>query len=346
MPYIPRLDTFRAIAVLLVVWYHYTSDLIPTWARTINTGGPGVWFFFTLSGYLITALLLNDRRPRAATLKNFYTRRAFRIFPLYYFSIAAGLILFFAEFSKMLPWLLTYTINIGIIYNQTSNHTAHFWTLAVEEQFYLLWPIALLSFRDRAWILLCALILASIVFKFLAQTSVISLAHVVSLLSCSSALGIGALAAIATTKFGIDRTEKWLRVGLPITVPMAIAFVIYHAHGSEAFTGAGASLFCAWLIVLAVKDGPEASSWGGRLLPLIGKISYGIYVYHLLVRAVLLDHVYGPWKVAVFSAASTILIAAMSFILLESPIRHLGIRLLRRDDSSRAVTPAGRLVSN
>ena len=151
---IPSLDGIRAVAILLVLWAHTSGARgYPAWANvwTSNShyrlGGLGVRIFFVLSGFLITGLLLKERAATGTvSLGRFYYRRALRIMPAYLTYLAViGLLVVagFAMLSRADAWhALTYTIN----YAPTRGRLVdHLWSLAVEEQFYLLWPATLMA---------------------------------------------------------------------------------------------------------------------------------------------------------------------------------------------------------
>src|SRR5262249_36057770 len=147
--YIPRLDSFRAIAALLIVYHHYFAAIMPV---RLNTS-QGVAFFFVLSGFLITKLLLHDHGTTGQILGRFYVRRTFRIFPLYYFVLILGIAVDSPGFRGSLPLSALYLTNVEMILrNDWVASASHLWTLAVEEQFYLLWPpIMLLLGRRVLW---------------------------------------------------------------------------------------------------------------------------------------------------------------------------------------------------
>src|ERR1700754_2151344 len=153
MRYIKELDSIRAIAVLLVIISHWIPPNIPI--NILPNGPIGVNIFFVLSGFLITWILLENRKKteelentRGTVLKNFYIRRILRIFPIYYlvvfvlyiFSESSG-----TEIRSALPYYLTYTSNFHFFYiDKWDGILSHLWSLAVEEQFYLLWPSIML----------------------------------------------------------------------------------------------------------------------------------------------------------------------------------------------------------
>lgn len=136
------LDGLRCIAVLGVIWHHTRGHDMPGIA---GSGGDGVTLFFAISGFLITTLLL---RERTIDLKGFYWRRTLRIFPLYYTVLAAYVVLTLifehgerrADFFSNLPWYLTYTSNLSVQLVASGTIFYFAWSLAAEEQFYLVWP--------------------------------------------------------------------------------------------------------------------------------------------------------------------------------------------------------------
>src|SRR5436309_1918792 len=145
--YVPQLDGVRALAVSLVVAEHYTHHELP-----LATGRTGVILFFILSGFLITGILLDAREwaraagvPRPPVLRRFYGRRFLRIFPLYYASLAVLYAAGVPDVKGYAGWHLAYLSNVLFCrLGAWPAATAHLWSLAVEEQFYLAWPLAIL----------------------------------------------------------------------------------------------------------------------------------------------------------------------------------------------------------
>ena len=173
LTYIPNLDGLRTIAVSLVLLLHF---------GLVDFGWLGVQMFFVLSGYLITGGLLMLKMQQSSilhSLKVFYFRRALRIFPLYYFYLLIVLILglwifrnayYFQHVQQFFSWLYTYTYNLTktLDYWQFNPLANHFWSLCVEEQFYLLWPFFILFFNNKINKYTCvALILLIPVFRHL-----------------------------------------------------------------------------------------------------------------------------------------------------------------------------------
>src|SRR5947207_1759718 len=149
---LPSLDGWRAVAIAMVVMSHFTAVRgfsPPAWWTQAFQGNLGVRIFFVISGLLITYLLLLEAERRGRpSLRSFYTRRVLRIFPVYflYLGVVVGLTLAGLYTDTATAWIgsLPFTRNfIG----QTQSLTGHYWSLAVEEQFYLVWPITLVALR-------------------------------------------------------------------------------------------------------------------------------------------------------------------------------------------------------
>ena len=215
----PALDGLRGAAILMVMACHYAMQ-VPgkgVFARGAQAvalkGWAGVDLFFVLSGFLITGILY-DAKGQSHYFRNFYARRTLRIFPLYYgILVVELLILLVIKFGfphawlhlhnpqklwAAMPWLWTYTTNIGQSFFHL--HTVlegHFWSLAVEEQFYLVWPLLVFLLPWHGLIKACA---ALVVTAFLVRAALAANASsfaAYSLTPCQfDALGLGALAAL------------------------------------------------------------------------------------------------------------------------------------------------------
>jgi peptidoglycan/LPS O-acetylase OafA/YrhL len=144
-----QIDSLRAIAVTMVFLYHWLPSVVlfQDW----HLGSLGVSVFFVLSGFLITKILLtekekidNNKQTLANAFKLFYTRRTLRIFPIYYLLLLFLFALNFQEVRSEILWHVTYSSNVLYYLNGNfSNGLSHLWSLCVEGQFYLVWPILL-----------------------------------------------------------------------------------------------------------------------------------------------------------------------------------------------------------
>jgi peptidoglycan/LPS O-acetylase OafA/YrhL len=163
--YFSRIDTLRAIAVLTVIHIHYFAPLMPVSIMFLPNG---VQLFFVISGFLITRSLLEESRHKSVrtTLLNFYIRRIFRIMPAYYVLVAIGLLLGLYGFRQSWPWIVSYTLNIYAVLGGDGGYAGHLWSLAVEEQFYLVIPfIVLLLPRVAVVVMLAGLIVGAIIYR-------------------------------------------------------------------------------------------------------------------------------------------------------------------------------------
>jgi peptidoglycan/LPS O-acetylase OafA/YrhL len=151
--HIPALDGLRGIAVLLVLWAHVPTGSLGTTLETaklfVKPGYLGVDVFFVLSGFLITRILLADREA-GVPLSWFWARRFLRIFPIYYLLLA---VLWFVERGPEWPWCAGYVSNFYFIFHgdhaSESSSLRHTWSLAIEEHYYLVWPLVVYALRGR-----------------------------------------------------------------------------------------------------------------------------------------------------------------------------------------------------
>ncbi len=202
MKYIRQLDSIRAFAVFLVILSHWFSPY-----SAINffpNGAIGVDIFFVLSGFLITGILLENRKfaeanefSKSTTVKNFYVRRVLRIFPVYYLFIF--LLLIFHEHTgthikSAFPYFVTYTSNYYFFNLQEwDGMLSHLWSLSVEEQFYLIWPWVMIFVR-RKYFLHAVIIFLCI---GIATTNIFIHNNIADLLTttCFDSFGFGAFLA-------------------------------------------------------------------------------------------------------------------------------------------------------
>ena len=287
--YFPALDGVRAIAALMVMSYHFCqyTKMRGPWAL----GQTGVDLFFVLSGFLITSILLVAPEKDWREVRTFYIRRTLRIFPLYYgFLIVMALSGTVASF-----WFWIYLQNIPLKLAMPVVGPDHFWSLAVEEQFYLVWPF-LVFFLPRHWLTrtLWAIVAMALVFRILIECYH-SQFYPFVMFSRFDGLAAGALLATYYRRGVLQRHPRRLLL-LIIVSAVAIWFQWWKfaAHGyplNEAVKfSLATSLYAAFVGYIIVGG----STLTNRLLsapPLrfIGRVSYGLYVYHLVVFSFMLS---------------------------------------------------------
>jgi len=322
----PQLDALRAFAALAVIYAHATTYPGHT------LGSYGVTLFFVLSGFLITGILLRCRAMRDERgaslfwlLRQFYARRSLRIFPLYYFVLLLLVIVGYAPARRDFWFLATY---LGDFYLPLRPESAvsHFWSLAVEEQFYLLWPWAVLLL-PRRWLpkVACGLIIAGPLYRLWGWSHGVSQGVMwTSPIASAEALAVGGLLAM------VGPEQRFLRVLLIagiITFACRMVCRIGFSNGPQPLWTLGHSLLSAWLVGWAARG---VGGRTGQLLsfgPLlwIGTISYGVYVYHLpLLKGWQQILPKTPdWLTLLAVTGLTLGVAALSWYLFERPISRL-----------------------
>jgi peptidoglycan/LPS O-acetylase OafA/YrhL len=339
-----QLDGLRAIAVLLVCWHHWMPR---RYHLGINWGSTGVDLFFVLSGFLITGILLACRRALEQgrqsvgfTARRFYARRFLRIFPLYYAVLAVASVGLALE-PAILVSLWTYTFNlVGAWKGALSGRLiSHFWSLAVEEQFYLVWPWVILL-APRRWlvpIVSTTLVLGPLSRWILYTSGAPFDAMRMVTTSCLDILGAGALIAILVERAGL---EAVLRGRLARATGLAGAALFLwgawiQVRGGETNGATALEVFVvytrwpffAWL-VLAAAHGFRGLF--GRFLtapPMlyVGKVSYGVYVFHAF--ALVLDRVglagFHPLVRCAVYLVFTLVVSGLSWRWFESRINAL-----------------------
>lgn len=295
--YMVHLDSLRAIAVFSVIVTHFIPANSPV-RPYFDWGGYGVQLFFVLSGFLITGILLKCRdiadsnKKTGLILRRFYIRRFLRLMPVYYLALAAATIIGFNLIRHFLAWHLLYASNFYVSYmNAWEGPGSHFWSLAVEEQFYLIWPM-LIFFVPRNYLhkSICFAFFLGLLSRILCIALKLNTCWIATLpLTNLDSLAIGALLAfyIYNKKQDNERLRYLLNMGLWIGAPISTAFTITHfAYPNNLFDEVlfktFLSLFFVWIIYHA-SQGFQVQLGNilkNNLILYIGKISYGIYVYH------------------------------------------------------------------
>lgn len=342
----PQLDALRAFAVLSVLFVHFVSHP-PRWLAIIPWAACGVQLFFVLSGFLITGILLDGRNQVEAgggrfwMLRQFYVRRFLRIIPLYYMVILVGWMIQLPGFSETLGWNLLYSTNFYIVRNGGWIEAAsHLWTLSVEEQFYLVWPWIVLFLPNR-WLLPTFFSVAIFAIAY----RVIFIGWFGPWMSVTpfasfDCFGAGALLAIAQRReiAGDPQLRRILcTIGLWLGAPLLVLALSWHFPPRSVADRIGIMnvampLLCMPLIYRAAEGftGIPGMLLTRRPLLYIGKISYGIYIYHVPVKW-LINLNGSAWlnrlpraipQAAVFLIV-TVAVAAISWHFFELPINRL-----------------------
>ncbi len=368
---IAGLDGLRAVAFLIVFFFH---------TRNLPFGWLGVQLFFVLSGFLITDILLRmkEKLPRREFFVKFYGRRFLRIFPLYYlYLILLGALIALVPMlglkglnaeigSKFINqiWVAVfymYDFFHASSFFERSRFFTHLWSLSVEEQFYLIWPLLIfVTPREKIKQLFLASIGLGFVFRLV--ITLVFRAQVFPYLSSDpqqavNVLPFSHLDAFAfgayISRFEIPRPRLQLLVVTVFTVALGL-LTDFITKGAVSFMSLGYDLpmtgfykevwgytllnyLFALLIYLVAREQFLAYILESPLFRYMGKISYGLYVYHYGIIAIMLalfktyqiDYSLRSAQFSIASMGATLIIASLSFYLLEKPIINLKDKLFR-----------------
>ncbi|MBC8289235.1 MAG: acyltransferase [Planctomycetes bacterium] len=359
--HVPALDGVRGVAIAMVVAFH--SGLIldssslgeKAWLKVASIGWAGVDLFFVLSGFLITTILIQTRdEPRY--FRNFFMRRVLRIFPLYF----GSLLLLFSQLDdrgqQMWYWLFAQNW-ISVFEGLTPAQPLAlqpYWSLAVEEQFYLVWPLVICLLRPRQIPLFCVLTsLVALTARCVAKSQGVEVWTVMTVTPFRlDALALGGLVAscrLSEQRTRLTKFAPFVLAGCLVAL-IVIGFVEGGFHGDRISSQTiGYSLFalmCAALIAMVVEEHPLAKL-PRRLLewePLrhLGNRSYCIYVVHMPVL-VFMRSVYvrrlqekdtgtSDVQAFIFAVATCLILAELSWHLYEKQFLKLKRRFPRGDE--------------
>ncbi len=332
---IPSLDGLRTISIGFVLLLHMSGGknfLLYTTVEPINPGALGVPVFFVISGYLITRLLLKELSTTGTiSLKKFYIRRSLRILPAYWFYIGVVLLLSLNGFATIRTsdflHALTFTTNYSY---DCAWYLGHTWSLSVEEQFYLLWPVTLfLVGRKRGMIVAAATILIVPLIRFSLWTWVPSYHSMILHTFETTADHLAAGCLLAGIQGWLDRQNtylRFLRSPLFILVPMGIlagSMSFQHPRLQFLFGVALENLSICIFIdrVVRFADDDLGRLLNSRLFVAIGVLSYSLYLWQqLFCRR---DQL-GLWTTWFpLNLALSLTCAALCFYLVEKPILRL-----------------------
>ncbi len=373
--HMPPLDGLRGLAILMVLLLHFVAAMQPTnlvervIVEVTKYGSYGVELFFVLSGFLITGILY-DARNRPHYFRNFYMRRLLRIFPLYY-----GVLVLVFCVAPLIPllrgpaldhlvenqaWAWLYAVNIHIAKSGdwSLSYIDHFWSLAVEEHFYLVWPLVVfaLAHRARALLAMClAVALGAMLARVIGSLMGLSwwTTYVLTPFRLDG-LALGAFLAMTVRQSGglerLVRALPWVVAVVGGLLAVTFAWTrLVSREGLELVLPVRAALILILLACLLVWAliAPERSvtsrffRW--RLMAFLGTYSYGLYVYHHFISYYLTanrtelelarwlgSHGAAVALQATLGAAASLALAYLSYEYFEK--RFLGLKRLYETD--------------
>ena len=374
--HVPALDGVRGVAIALVIVYHVAyfggmylghSTSAPVgelWLFALaRHGWLGVDLFFALSGFLITGILY-DAKGRTRYLRTFFGRRMLRIFPLYYTALVAALALSFAlgqsaseRSADAWAWIYLSNVKMGVSgVSSVSMHLQHFWSLAVEEQFYLVWPFLVLALSRRGMMRACVAGFALAIGARYVLTPYFAGPVERLMPGRLDALAAGSWVALALRgTIDVERARvrallvlRWSAAALGVVLlTTTLQLTTRRAELGSLAIALGAVLFAATIATVVLSgDGRCARTLSRRAPRFLGRYSYALYVVHqplilLLLRTTLFQRpvdagasrmpMYGELLVA--TAALSVSVALVSWHGLE---KHF-LRMKERLPSSPAI---------
>lgn len=385
--HVRALDGVRGLAILLVLLFHFAAmseqpldvALDRVVFKIMVSGWIGVDLFFVLSGFLITGILCDSRAWRGQYFRNFYARRFLRIVPAYYLLLALLLLVVPAIPSldeaaiegvrAQWPWYAAYLTNVRTVLEPgllpEAVYTGHLWSLAIEEQFYLVWPAVVLLCNRRALLAVC-------VFAILSAPAIrvgLHLAEVDPIAAYQltparwDALAVGALLALIAREPNALRVAlRWARPCAVVSAAALVALSVWYGVLSPYDTlvqelgfSALALFFGAVLLWAFVAKARSPLGWffGSGVMTGLGRYSYALYLVHLPVASIVAQHldlaasapqIGGSWilgtaYVIVVMAAISMLCAFVSWHLWEKQFLKLKTRF-RPGAEAAAPAPA------
>jgi peptidoglycan/LPS O-acetylase OafA/YrhL len=344
----PALDGVRALAIIPVLLFH------TAFAREFQGGRAGVDLFFVLSGFLITNLLLEEQaRDGSIDIRSFYLRRALRLGPamLALLAFAWGAVLARGGFGTTPDAMARFTL---LVLSYTSNWASalhspsvpaplgHLWSLAVEEQFYLLWPCALiiasrakLSLRAIAIILLATVAVLSLWRSVLWHLNHDSFRAVFGTDTRAGGLLFGsALAVMRRVGWRISTSFATFLVAAGLLLYLWVVPQPYDLEGRLLLAGLQPVELAAGMLIVGLTA--SSSVPFRRLLESppalwIGRRSYAIYLWHLPLLLLSRRFTGAPLAASLLGIGGTLVVAALSFEYVEQPVLRLRARLAERD---------------
>ncbi|HEX6732348.1 MAG TPA: acyltransferase [Pyrinomonadaceae bacterium] len=341
--YVPALDGLRGLAILLVITHH---QLIPL---SLSGGFLGVDLFFVLSGFLITTLLVTEfDASETISLKNFYLRRVLRLGPALVLYLIASLVVTYqlhpSDFMRELRLVglaLAYSTNwrLALGWDMSLDPTAIIWSLSIEEQFYLVWPVLLLvclslRFKRKHLIVGLIVVIATICLhrrQMWAEGTELNRLYYGTDTRADAPL-MGCLLALIPQRAFTFATQRFLKFA-SVAASGILIYLVTTVHFTDTFLYRGGYTGVALLSgIITLTAALQSSTWFVRILewpPLrfFGRISYGLYLWHwLLLQTTSFYSLVGPTLDPWARCLSAILISALSFYLIEIRFNRLKTR--------------------
>lgn len=317
--HIAALDGVRGMAILLVLIYHFTMGMSGSaladrlLLRVTAAGWCGVDLFFVLSGFLITKTLL-DTKDSPHRFRNFYVRRALRIFPLYYGTLLVALAAFpllgfrvheVDELQGAWPWLWSYGTNILVAQRGRWFPLSHFWSLAVEEHFYLVWPAMIFWLnRQTALRIGAAVVLLALIARiWLVSQGAVLGAYCLTICRMDALIAGGAIALAARGGAGLRaliRPAQFAAAGSGVALLALGCWRRGFAFHDAVVQTVGYPLLDAFFasLLIAILAAPRRSLLSQfsnhPALRFLGKYSYGLYVYNSIIILILEEYAVRP----------------------------------------------------
>lgn len=338
-----QLDGLRGLAILFVMWHHFGLHL-PGW---LDWGPVAPNIFFLLSGYLITRSLLKmQKNPAGGQIFGYHARRFTRLLPALYIMLGVGFLIGLPEFREGIGWHALFASNLQMIANdEWSGYASHLWSLSVQEQFYFIWPLILFLPTRFLPATMVFIFIGSALFRaWCLRAGMTEMFRWLMLPSSLDTFAAGSLIAwlMIHRKNGPMIPSFW-------RLPAALAAIgcWFYARNLRGLYGTGdpalafvdtfETAFFAWMLIELLEFPKSALSkaFSNPLLCQVGRISYGLYIWHMLVFLAVAPHL-DAWGLT--SAQNNILrcgaltlasagVAVVSWIALEKPFIAWGKRL-------------------
>jgi len=344
--YFPGLNGVRFIAALLVIIDH--TELFKSnfgygtlWEDPYSSflGASGVTIFFVLSGFLITFLLISEKQEGGVHIKNFYIRRILRIWPLYYLVLLVGFFIVphlgfldvpnyttdMQEYGTRFILFFTLFANVAYVYLPTVAYSNILWSVAVEEQFYLFWPHIVKHSRKLLYVMLAFIVLFVALRLALMVTLPQSRINALVERTRFTSMVIGALGAYVVVhkhnvlNFIYDRSVQGVTI---LTFILLLADVI-HSKYTDLFLWEILSVVVCCLIVNIATNDRSFIKLETNWLNYLGKLSYGLYVYHLFAVVITLKVIPVVFNIGSLNAPLGYSLTMISILGLTTIMSHI-----------------------